>query len=400
MRPPWESAQNPRHRYVPRNNVDRLHLINIFVAVVDKGGFAGAGRKLNISPPVVTRAINDLEAHLGVRLLTRTTRVVRVTEAGARYADDCRRDPGAARRGRRSRRRPARGAPRATHGHGTGGLRRDVRHAGRDRVPVAIPGRERVVLVHGPSRQHARRGCGHRRAHRGTAGLFDAGDPGRQDADSDLRHAGLPGQARRAGVARRSSETRDHRVQRGDSHFGVAHVDPRSAWRRQGPTAPDRDHCRRRHRRGADRVRPDQRAPLQGGYPPARRPPEGGAHRIRAPGAAGARAASRGAACVAEGTHLHRSGGGAAARTPGLRFNEGLPPERRARKTLVGHQHSPSRNGLLCHRAIPSRSLLAHSRGGPALCGRYQGLLWTDFTSSTFSSPWSTPTASPARRAS
>ena len=70
--------------------MDRLQLINIFVTVVDTGGFAGAARKLNVSPPVVTRAINDLEAHLGVRLLTRTTRVVRVTEAGARYAEDCR----------------------------------------------------------------------------------------------------------------------------------------------------------------------------------------------------------------------------------------------------------------------------------------------------------------------
>jgi DNA-binding transcriptional LysR family regulator len=71
--------------------VDRLHLISVFVAVVDAGGFAGAARKLNISPPAVTRAINELEDHLGVRLLTRTTRVVRVTEDGARYADDCRR---------------------------------------------------------------------------------------------------------------------------------------------------------------------------------------------------------------------------------------------------------------------------------------------------------------------
>ncbi|MEO8153388.1 MAG: LysR family transcriptional regulator [Rhizobacter sp.] len=69
--------------------MDRLQLINIFVTVVDTGGFAGAARKLNVSPPVVTRAINELEAHLGVRLLTRTTRVVRVTEAGARYAEDC-----------------------------------------------------------------------------------------------------------------------------------------------------------------------------------------------------------------------------------------------------------------------------------------------------------------------
>lgn len=70
--------------------MDRLQLINIFVTVVDMGGFAGAARKLNISPPAVTRAINELEAHLGVRLLTRTTRVVRVTEPGAQYAEDCR----------------------------------------------------------------------------------------------------------------------------------------------------------------------------------------------------------------------------------------------------------------------------------------------------------------------
>ena len=71
--------------------MDQLHLIRVFVAVVDTNGFAGAARKLNISPPAVTRAINELESHLGVRLLTRSTRVVRVTEAGARYGDDCRR---------------------------------------------------------------------------------------------------------------------------------------------------------------------------------------------------------------------------------------------------------------------------------------------------------------------
>ena len=71
--------------------MDHLYLIGVFVAVVDTNGFAGAARKLNISPPAVTRAINELENHLGVGLLTRTTRVVRVTEAGARYAADCRR---------------------------------------------------------------------------------------------------------------------------------------------------------------------------------------------------------------------------------------------------------------------------------------------------------------------
>ncbi|MDD0837679.1 LysR substrate-binding domain-containing protein [Curvibacter sp. HBC61] len=71
--------------------MDRLHLINVFVAVVDANGFAGAARQLGLSPPAVTRAITELESQLGARLLTRTTRVVRVTEAGARYVEDCRR---------------------------------------------------------------------------------------------------------------------------------------------------------------------------------------------------------------------------------------------------------------------------------------------------------------------
>lgn len=62
-----------------------------FLAVVDTGGFASAARRLQVSPSVVTRAVADLEERLGVRLLTRTTRSVRVTEAGAAYADSCRR---------------------------------------------------------------------------------------------------------------------------------------------------------------------------------------------------------------------------------------------------------------------------------------------------------------------
>jgi DNA-binding transcriptional LysR family regulator len=71
--------------------VDRLQAMTTFVAVVDSGGFASAARKLNLSPPVVTRAVAELEERLGLRLLTRTTRVVRVTDAGARFAEDCRR---------------------------------------------------------------------------------------------------------------------------------------------------------------------------------------------------------------------------------------------------------------------------------------------------------------------
>ncbi len=70
--------------------MDKFNLISIFIAVVDTNGFAAAARKLNISPPAVTRAINELEAQLNVRLLARTTRKVRVTDAGARYVEDCR----------------------------------------------------------------------------------------------------------------------------------------------------------------------------------------------------------------------------------------------------------------------------------------------------------------------
>ncbi|CAN7477742.1 LysR substrate-binding domain-containing protein [Duganella sp. LjRoot269] len=71
--------------------MDKLSAMAIFVAIVDEGGFASAARKLRISPPVVTRAVTELEESMGVRLLVRTTRVVRVTEVGARYAADCRR---------------------------------------------------------------------------------------------------------------------------------------------------------------------------------------------------------------------------------------------------------------------------------------------------------------------
>lgn len=71
--------------------MDRLQAMTVFVTVVDCGGFASAARKLEMSPPVVTRAVAELEERLGLRLLTRTTRFVRVTEAGERFADDCRR---------------------------------------------------------------------------------------------------------------------------------------------------------------------------------------------------------------------------------------------------------------------------------------------------------------------
>lgn len=71
--------------------MDRIYLMTVFVAVAEAESFAKAGRHLGMSPPAVTRAISTLEEKLGVRLLARTTRVVRLTEAGTRYLDDSRR---------------------------------------------------------------------------------------------------------------------------------------------------------------------------------------------------------------------------------------------------------------------------------------------------------------------
>ncbi|MBU0914949.1 LysR family transcriptional regulator [Aquabacterium parvum] len=71
--------------------MDRLHLMTVYVAVAEEEGFAAAARRLAMSPPAVTRAISALEDRLGVKLLQRTTRHVRVTEAGERYLDDARR---------------------------------------------------------------------------------------------------------------------------------------------------------------------------------------------------------------------------------------------------------------------------------------------------------------------
>lgn len=71
--------------------MDRFHLMSVYVAVAEEEGFSRAARRLGISPPAVTRAVCTLERELGVKLLTRTTRQIRVTEAGSRYLEDARR---------------------------------------------------------------------------------------------------------------------------------------------------------------------------------------------------------------------------------------------------------------------------------------------------------------------
>ena len=71
--------------------MDRIDAMKVFVAALNEGSLAGAGRKLGKSPAAVSRAIAFLEEHVGAALLHRTTRSIKLSEAGERYAMACRR---------------------------------------------------------------------------------------------------------------------------------------------------------------------------------------------------------------------------------------------------------------------------------------------------------------------
>lgn len=70
--------------------MDRWQAMRIFVKVAETGSFAEAARHTRMSAPAVTRAVASLEELIGARLFVRTTRSVKMTEAGARYVEDCR----------------------------------------------------------------------------------------------------------------------------------------------------------------------------------------------------------------------------------------------------------------------------------------------------------------------
>lgn len=71
--------------------MDHLDRLRVFVAVGEAGGFALAARRLGVSAPSVTRAVAALEERIGARLVHRTTRVVRLTDAGVRFLADSKR---------------------------------------------------------------------------------------------------------------------------------------------------------------------------------------------------------------------------------------------------------------------------------------------------------------------
>ncbi|MCY6381679.1 LysR substrate-binding domain-containing protein [Hoeflea prorocentri] len=71
--------------------MDRLQTLEVFVAVAEAESFIGGARAVGLSAPSATRGINALEARLGARLFTRTTRRVRLTDIGQAYLEDARR---------------------------------------------------------------------------------------------------------------------------------------------------------------------------------------------------------------------------------------------------------------------------------------------------------------------
>ncbi len=69
--------------------MDQLKAIESFVAVAQQGSFVKAAEKLGLSKAMVSRNVGDLEAHLGVRLMQRTTRRLALSDAGAAYLQRC-----------------------------------------------------------------------------------------------------------------------------------------------------------------------------------------------------------------------------------------------------------------------------------------------------------------------
>lgn len=69
--------------------MDKLEAMQAFTKVVALGGYAAAARQLGRTRSALSKAVTELERQLGVRLLDRTTRKVRPTEAGYAYYERC-----------------------------------------------------------------------------------------------------------------------------------------------------------------------------------------------------------------------------------------------------------------------------------------------------------------------
>lgn len=71
--------------------MDQLDAMRVFLAVASEGSLSAGGRSLGLPVATVSRKLGALEAHLGARLVARTTRRTALTEAGRRYLEACQR---------------------------------------------------------------------------------------------------------------------------------------------------------------------------------------------------------------------------------------------------------------------------------------------------------------------
>lgn len=70
--------------------MDRLTAMRTFVRVAETGSFTAVAEQMNLARSAITRQIAALEAHLGVKLIARSTRRLSLTSAGTTYIDQCR----------------------------------------------------------------------------------------------------------------------------------------------------------------------------------------------------------------------------------------------------------------------------------------------------------------------
>jgi DNA-binding transcriptional LysR family regulator len=71
--------------------MDRLEAMSILIAAAETGSLSAAGRRLNVPLPTISRKVSELESHLNTRLLIRSTRQLKLTDACAAYIVACKR---------------------------------------------------------------------------------------------------------------------------------------------------------------------------------------------------------------------------------------------------------------------------------------------------------------------
>jgi DNA-binding transcriptional LysR family regulator len=93
LAPRWVNGAHAHFRIaiVVTMAADPIHQLRTFVAIAEAGSMVGGARARRLSPAAVTRGLAALEARLGVKLILRTTRTLRLTEVGEQFLEDVRR---------------------------------------------------------------------------------------------------------------------------------------------------------------------------------------------------------------------------------------------------------------------------------------------------------------------